>query len=101
MRGIGCCAMQDPSILQKGNTGHARQFSWLILYKTFSSRHLDWCYLGFEVETHVERGRMTGVPITQLLPALRASSAAFRHLGLVPRVSWLMCTYPTGAKCLR
>lgn len=54
MRGIGCCAMQARSILQRGSTGRARQLSWLDPHKTFSSQYLDWCYLALTV--HILRG---------------------------------------------
>ena len=82
--------MQDRWSLQKGNIEQARQLSWLGRHKVFSSQYLDWYCLAFEVHTGKEKGKerqSQNVPITQLLPALSASSAAFRHLGLDPRVS--------------
>ena len=35
-------------------------------------------------------------PTTQLFPLRRYSAAAFKHLGRLPRVSWLTCSYPAG-----
>ncbi len=46
-------------------------------------------------------GEKMGGPMTQLFPAVNASSAALTHFAREPSVSWFTCTYPAGAKCVR
>src|ERR1700679_693021 len=46
-------------------------------------------------------GKTEYIPMTQLLPSASLSSVALTHLGLLPKTSWLICSYPAGPKCFR